>query len=86
MFSMKSERAARRGVLLPVQIDDTELPLGFGALQTLDLRSWSGRADDPRFKCVLDQINHIQKDATPPRVRPVVPFVGQSLVLALGCY
>jgi hypothetical protein len=80
----ESERAARRGVLLPVRIDDTELPLGFGALQTLDLRSWSGRADDPRFKSVLDQINHIQKDATPPCVRPVVPFVRQSLVLALA--
>ena len=66
------------------EFDDTELPLGFGALQTLDLRSWSGRADDPRFKCVLDQINHIQKDATPPRARPVVPFIGQSMVLALA--
>jgi TIR domain len=79
----ESERAAKRGVLLPVRIDDTELPLGFGALQTLDLRSWSGRADDTRFRCVLDQIDHIRKDSTQPPARPVVPFIGLSLVLAL---
>jgi TIR domain len=79
----ESERAAKRGVLLPVRIDDTEVPLGFGALQTLDLSSWSGRADDPRFKWVLDQIDRIRKNATPLAARPIVPFVGRSLVLAL---
>ena len=66
----EAERAVARGVSLPVRIDDTALPLGFGGLQTFNLSSWSGQADDPKFMVILDQIDKILKNPTPLHARP----------------
>ncbi|MET0501846.1 MAG: toll/interleukin-1 receptor domain-containing protein [Candidatus Binatia bacterium] len=79
----ESERAVARGVLLPIRIDHTDLPLGFGGFQTFDLSSWSGRADDPKFTLILDQIDRILKNPATPPGRPAVPFVKRSLLLAV---
>jgi hypothetical protein len=81
----EAERAASRGVLLPVRIDASELPLGFGGVQTFDLSRWSGIPDDERFKIVLDQIEHIAgaaKGAANGAARPPVRFVARSLLIA----
>ncbi len=78
----ESERAVSRGILLPIRMDDTDLPLGFGGLQTFDLSSWSGRADDPKFTVILDQIDKILKTPAASRGRPAVPFIAKSLLLA----
>jgi hypothetical protein len=89
----EAERAASRGVLLPVRIDASELPLGFGGVQTFDLSRWSGVPDDERFKIVLDQIEHIAgaakgttNGATKGSVsaRPPVRFVARSLLIAVA--
>ena len=45
----ESERAVSRRVLLPVRIDASELPLGFGGVQTFDLSRWPGHPDDDRM-------------------------------------
>jgi hypothetical protein len=79
----ESERAVARGVLLPIRIDHTDLPLGFGGFQTFDLSSWSARADDPKFTLILDQIDRILKNPATPPGRPAVPFVKRSLLLAV---
>ncbi len=71
-----------RGILLPIRMDDTDLPLGFGGLQTFDLSSWSGQPDDPKFTVILDQIDKILKNPTASRGRPAVPFIAKSLLLA----
>jgi hypothetical protein len=78
----EAERAASRGVLLPVRIDASELPLGFGGVQTVDLSRWSGLPDDERFKVVFDQIEHIAGAAKSASARPPVRFVGRSLLIA----
>jgi len=80
----ESERALATGRLLPVRIDDTDLPLGFGGLQTFDLSSWSGQADDPKFTVILNQVDRILKDPTTPQERPAVPFITRSLLLAIS--
>lgn len=80
----ESERAVARGVLLPIRIDDTDLPLGFGTLQTFDLSSWSGRADDAKFTVILDQVEKMLKNPTTPRERPAVPFITRSMLLAIS--
>jgi hypothetical protein len=84
----EAERAASRGVLLPVRIDASELPLGFGGVQTFDLSRWSGVPDDERFKVVLDQIEHIAGAANGAAkgasARPPVRFVARSLLIAAG--
>jgi hypothetical protein len=78
----ESERAVSRGVLLPVRIDTSELPLGFGGMQTFDLSRWSGHPDDAQFKIVLDQIEQIASTKGVATARPPVRFVGRSLVIA----
>lgn len=42
--------AKRRGVYLPVAIDDVVPPLGFGQVQSLPLIGWRGRRVDHRFR------------------------------------
>ncbi|MEM8773222.1 MAG: SUMF1/EgtB/PvdO family nonheme iron enzyme, partial [Pseudomonadota bacterium] len=44
-----------RHTLIPVMIDDVELPRGFKRLQTADLRGWAGEADDANWRLVLGQ-------------------------------
>jgi TIR domain len=78
----EAERAAVRGVLLPVRIDASELPLGFGGIQTLDLSRWPGHADDERFRIVLDQIEQIAGTKGAASARPPVRFVARSLLIA----
>ncbi len=38
----EAERAKARGALVPVLIDDVPLPLGFGRVQTAEIRAWRG--------------------------------------------
>src|SRR5262245_43936539 len=80
----ESERAVSRRVLLPVRIDASELPLGFGGVQTFDLSRWPGHPDDDRFKIVLDQIEHIAgtPESGAASARPPVRFVARSLFVA----
>lgn len=80
----ESERAVTRGILLPVRIDQSELPLGFGGLQTFDLSSWSGRADDDKLAIVLAQIKRIARSPAPRAERPAIVVVSRSLLLAVG--
>ena len=56
--------ALRAGKLLPVRIEDVELPLGFGQLHTLDLLEWNGDVDDQAFQALLVEIER-QRGHTP---------------------
>jgi hypothetical protein len=78
----ESERAVTRGILLPVRIDPAELPLGFGGLQTFDLSSWSGRADDGALAIVLAQVERIAGSPSPRPPRPAIAVGAKSLLLA----
>ena len=49
----EANRALRRGVYLPIQIDAVEPPLGFGETQALPLIGWRGNRSDPRYTAVL---------------------------------
>ena len=50
-------RALRFNKLLPVRIEDVELPLGFGQLHTLDLLAWDGDPDDAAFQKLLRDVH-----------------------------
>ncbi|CAN5878301.1 hypothetical protein BH11PSE8_BH11PSE8_20160 [soil metagenome] len=52
----ESSRALRSNKLMPLRIEDVELPLGFGQLHTLDLLDWHGDADSPAFQKVVSEI------------------------------
>lgn len=67
----EASRAKDRGVLIPICLDDTPPPFGFGELQALDLRHWRGRRDDAFFLDVLAAIQ--AKLAGGPTPRPKGP-------------
>jgi uncharacterized membrane protein len=48
--SNEASEGMRRGVLLPVLIDNVPIPLGFRHLQAANLVGWSGDVDNPEFR------------------------------------
>lgn len=48
--------AVEQNTYVPVRIDDTSLPLGFGPIQARDLSQWSGDLSDGRFLAFLDAV------------------------------
>jgi tetratricopeptide (TPR) repeat protein len=67
-------RALKQNKLLPVRIEDIELPLGFGQLHTLDLLEWEGDADDSAFEKLLLEVRR-RRQSTPlgPLASPAEP-------------
>ena len=57
----ESSRALKQDKLLPVRIEDIELPLGFGQLHTLDLLEWEGDAGDEAFQKLLLEVRRRQQ-------------------------
>lgn len=55
--------ALRAGKLLPLRIEEVDLPLGFGQLHTLDLLDWDGDADDEAFQVLLGEIERRRANA-----------------------
>ena len=85
-------RALKHGKLLPLRIEDVELPLGFGQLHTLDLLDWDGDTDDATFQSLLLEVHRRQQRApiiSPApsrrwRPRRSAVTVGVAVALALG--
>ncbi|MEP6964751.1 MAG: TIR domain-containing protein [Polaromonas sp.] len=72
-------RALRAGKLVPVRIEDIELPLGFGQTHTLDLLDWDGDADDEGFRQLLQEVR--QRKGVAP-----VPLPGPRGLSGLGVF
>lgn len=49
-------RGLERGVLVPVRLDGSRLPMPFGELHTPDLSHWNGGQHDDEFATLVDQI------------------------------
>ena len=52
----EATRARRLGTYLPIRIDSVEPPLGFGEVQALSLKGWSGKRSDARFQALRDAV------------------------------
>lgn len=53
----EANEALRRGILLPVRLDDAEPPLGFRSVQTLDLRGWSWKTPNRGIDGLVDALS-----------------------------
>lgn len=53
----EADRAARRGVLIPVLIDKIDPPLGFGRIEAADLINWQGESSDPDFLELISAVS-----------------------------
>ena len=83
----ESSRALKQGKLLPVRIEDVELPLGFGQLHTLDLLDWNGDAADDSFQALLFELRQRLKQspgAQPAPLRPVRRWPRRSTLVAIA--
>jgi hypothetical protein len=55
----EAEDARGRGVLLPVLLDTTKVPVPFNVIQHTDLSNWSGDLADSRFQKLLDAVRNM---------------------------
>jgi len=66
----EASAARKRGMLVPVLIDDVEPPLEFRHLQAARLVGWQGDAADTEFIGLLDAVRGLsQQPGNPPTVR-----------------
>ena len=52
----ESMSGLERGVLVPVRLDDVDLPIAFKGTQVADLTQWSGDSSAPEFATFLDAV------------------------------
>lgn len=68
----EAAKASDRDILIPVRLDNCELPLPFGTIHTLDLRNWDGSSGDPLLdpliSAVEKKIDHIPTPVESPRI------------------
>jgi hypothetical protein len=57
-----------KGVLIPVMIDNSTPPFGFGEVQAANLATWNGEADHPGWRRFVDAVQGFSKAA--PRAAP----------------
>ncbi|HEV8408002.1 MAG TPA: toll/interleukin-1 receptor domain-containing protein, partial [Sphingomicrobium sp.] len=63
----EAAQAQETGRYLPITVDNVRPPLGFREIQALDLSSWWGKRDDPRFKILCETIRHRLEGKDIPR-------------------
>ena len=52
----ESSEGLKRNILIPVLIDDVEIPLGFKRIQAAQLIDWSGTLPNPEFDLLLKSV------------------------------
>jgi hypothetical protein len=79
----EARRGLNRGLLVPVLIDRlSQIPLGFGEIQAIDLSRWKGDARDPFFQDLVAAIR--AKLAGEPVPKPKGPTARVARQLLLG--
>lgn len=81
----ESARALKAAKLLPLRVEDVELPLGFGQIHTLDLIDWDGDTDDEAFAALLAEIRRVPGASAPadaPRGAGLRPRLRRHVVVA----
>ena len=76
----EADEGRRRGILIPLLIDDVRPPLGFGRIQTIELKQWDGDQSSDAFRTLLSDITALlgppaAPPATPAAAAPVEPPV-----------
>lgn len=63
-----------KGVLIPVMIDNSQPPFGFGEVQAANLASWNGEADHPNWRRFIDAVMNVTKTTPRPAPQPQQPM------------
>jgi TolB-like protein/Tfp pilus assembly protein PilF len=77
----EASRAMERGVYLPVKLDNSRPPLGFGETQALALDRWKGSRTDPHYQVVLNSLRSILEGNAKPRHGDKEPSISRRGVM-----
>ena len=82
----EASRAMERGTYLPVKIDSSRPPLGFGETQALTLTGWKGSLVDPRYVAIVASVRAVMGSKPIPGLahRASPATVSRSAVVAGG--
>ena len=81
----EASRAVERGIYLPVKLDSSRPPLGFGETQTLPLVRWTGDRSDPGYQSVLRSVRAIIEQHPFPRHRYTAPPISRAPASCSTC-
>ena len=82
----EATRALKLRTYLPIRLDNSEPPLGFGEVQALSLKGWRGDRSDPRFRALTDAVRRRIAGEDVPHAPPLHqrPGVSRRALLAGG--
>lgn len=66
----ESSIGRERGILVPVMIQDVNIPVPFNLLQTADLVGWNGDRANPAYRDVVKQVKELAGKKNVPPLRP----------------
>jgi hypothetical protein len=70
----EANEGKNRRILVPVLMDDVEVPFGFHHLQSARLQRWGGSPDDPEVKALLRSVSQrVGPSPQPPSAAPEAP-------------
>jgi hypothetical protein len=74
----EADEGKKRGVLLPVLIDDVDIPYGFRQIEAARLVGWTGDARHPEWVGVLDSVSHFVKRSPGGPAKTLPPIAKPS--------
>ena len=80
----EASRAMERGVYLPIKLDDSRPPLGFGETQAFALARWRGDRTDPRYLMVVKAVRSIVEGKAPQGPGRVAAPISRRAILVAG--
>jgi hypothetical protein len=72
----ESSEGVKRNILIPILIDDVEIPIGFKRIQAAQLIDWSGTLPNPEFDLLLKSVTELvgQKQSIEVPERKIIPL------------
>jgi hypothetical protein len=82
----ESSEGVKRKILIPVLIDDVEIPLGFKRIQAAQLINWSGTLPNPEFGLLLKSVTELvgQKQSIEVPERKIIPLKDEEIKKSVG--
>lgn len=74
----EAEEGRRRGILIPVLMDEARPPLGFGRIQAVDLGHWTGDVSSDAFQRLIADVTVLLGTPDRPAAEPAVPQVVEA--------
>jgi hypothetical protein len=71
---VEAAEGKKRNILIPVRIEDVEVPLAFRRRHYVDLTHWNMKANDPLFQRLLEDIRSMIANDRKPETQLTSPF------------